>query len=306
MTHKAGFVSIIGYPNVGKSTLMNALVGERLSIITPKAQTTRHRIMGILSGDDFQIVYSDTPGIIKPHYLLHRSMMAAVLSTLSDADAIVLVTEIDTPFDNEQILRKLKEHETPIIVVINKVDLSSEMVVKQAMEKWQARFPDSDVIPVSALHKFNLGRLLDLIIDKLPDNPEYYPKDELSDRSERFFVSEIIREKIFLLFGEEIPYSCEVIIDAFKEDENITRIEATIYVSRESQKAIILGKQGKAIKKLGMAARKEIEAFLDQHIFLGLTVKVEKNWRENERLLKRFGYMTDKEDQREDTDSNFN
>jgi len=306
MTHKAGFVSIIGYPNVGKSTLMNALVGERLSIITPKAQTTRHRIMGILSGDDFQIVYSDTPGIIKPHYLLHRSMMAAVLSSLSDADAILLVTEIDTPFDNEQILRKLKEHETPIIVVINKVDLSSEMVVKQAMEKWQARFPDSDVIPVSALHKFNLGRLLDLIIDKLPDNPEYYPKDELSDRSERFFVSEIIREKIFFLFGEEIPYSCEVIIDAFKEDENITRIEATIYVSRESQKAIILGKQGKAIKKLGMAARKEIEAFLDQHIFLGLTVKVEKNWRENERLLKRFGYMTDKEDQREDTDSNFN
>ncbi len=292
MVHKAGFVSIIGYPNVGKSTLMNALVGERLSIITPKAQTTRHRIMGILSGDDFQIVYSDTPGIIKPHYLLHRSMMAAVLSSLSDADAIVLVTEIDTPFDNEQILKKLKEHETPIIVVINKVDLSSEEVVKQAMEKWQARFPDSDVIPVSALHKFNLGRLLDLIIDKLPDNPEYYPKDELSDRSERFFVSEMIREKIFLLFGEEIPYSCEVIVDSFKEDEKLIRIEATIYVSRDSQKAIILGKQGKAIKKLGMAARKEIEAFLDKHIFLGLTVKVEKNWRENERLLKRFGYTT--------------
>ena len=296
MVHKAGFVSIIGYPNVGKSTLMNALVGERLSIITPKAQTTRHRIMGILSGDDFQIVYSDTPGIIKPHYLLHRSMMAAVLSSLSDADAIVLVTEIDTPFDNEQILKKLKEHETPIIVVINKVDLSSEEVVKQAMEKWQARFPDSDVIPVSALHKFNLGRLLDLIIDKLPDNPEYYPKDELSDRSERFFVSEMIREKIFLLFGEEIPYSCEVIVDSFKEDEKLTRIEATIYVSRDSQKAIILGKQGKAIKKLGMAARKEIEAFLDKHIFLGLTVKVEKNWRENERLLKRFGYTTDNTD----------
>ncbi|MBC8315120.1 MAG: GTPase Era [Bacteroidales bacterium] len=292
MTHKAGFVSIIGYPNVGKSTLMNALVGERLSIITPKAQTTRHRIMGILSGDDFQIVYSDTPGIIKPHYLLHRSMMAAVLSSLSDADAIVLVTEIDTPFDNEQILKKLKEHNTPIIMVINKVDISSEEIVKQAMEKWQSLFPDSDVIPVSALHKFNLGRLLDLIIDKLPDNPEYYPKDELSDRSERFFVSEMIREKIFLLFGEEIPYSCEVIVDSFKEDEKITRIEATIYVSRDSQKAIILGKQGKAIKKLGMAARKEIEAFLDQHIFLGLTVKVEKNWRENEHLLKRFGYTT--------------
>jgi len=296
MTHKAGFVSIIGYPNVGKSTLMNALVGERLSIITPKAQTTRHRIMGILSGDDFQIVYSDTPGIIKPHYLLHRSMMAAVFSSLSDADAILLVTEIDTPFDNEQILSKLNEHETPVIVVINKVDLSSEEVVKQAIEKWQTRFPDSEVIPVSALYKFNLGKLLDLIIDKLPDHPEYYPKDELSDRSERFFVSEMIREKIFLLFGEEIPYSCEVIVDAFKEEEKLTRIEATIYVSRNSQKAIILGKQGKAIKKLGMEARKEIEAFLDQHIFLGLTVKVEKNWRENERLLKRFGYTSTDDD----------
>ena len=296
MTHKAGFVSIIGYPNVGKSTLMNALVGERLSIITPKAQTTRHRIMGILSGDDFQIVYSDTPGIIKPHYLLHRSMMAAVFSSLSDADAIILVTEIDTPFDNEQILKKLKDHETPVIVVINKVDLSSEEVVKNAIEKWQTKFPGSDVIPVSALHKFNLGKLLDLIIDKLPDSPEFYPKDELSDRSERFFVSEMVREKIFLQFGEEIPYSCEVIVDSFQEDEKITRIEATIYVSRDSQKAIILGKQGKAIKKLGIESRKEIEAFLEKHIFLGLTVKVEKNWRENERLLKRFGYSTDNPD----------
>ncbi|MFC2101718.1 GTPase Era [Bacteroidota bacterium] len=294
MAHKAGFVSIIGYPNVGKSTLMNALVGERLSIITPKAQTTRHRIMGILSGEDFQIVYSDTPGIIKPHYMLHRSMMSAVMASLSDADVILLVTEIDTPFDNEQIIERLKDNGTPLIVVINKVDLSSENMVKQAIEKWAIQFPEAEIIPVSALHLFNLGKLLDQIIDRLPDGPEYYPKDELSDRTERFFVSEIIREKIFLLFGEEVPYSCEVIIDSFKEDVNLDRIEATIYVSRESQKAIILGKQGKSIKKLGMEARKEIEAFLDKHIFLGLTIKVEKNWRENERLLKRFGYMTDK------------
>jgi len=296
MAHKAGFVSIIGYPNVGKSTLMNALVGERLSIITPKAQTTRHRIMGILSGEDFQIIYSDTPGIIKPHYLLHRSMMSAVMASLSDADEILLVTEIDTPFENEQILEQLRDSSTPLIVVINKVDLSSETIVKQSIEKWKIQFPTADIIPVSALHLFNLGNLLDLIIEKLPEAPGYYPKDELSDRSVRFFVSEMIREKIFMLFGEEVPYSCEVIVDTFKEEDNLDRIEATIYVSRESQKAILLGKQGKSIKKLGMEARKEIETFLDKHIFLGLTIKVEKNWRENERLLKRFGYITNNEE----------
>lgn len=295
MAHKAGFVSIIGYPNVGKSTLMNALVGERLSIITPKAQTTRHRIMGILSGEDFQIVYSDTPGIIKPHYMLHRSMMSAVMASLSDADVVLLVTEIDSPFDNEQILEKLRENPTPLIVVINKVDLSTEEQVKQAIERWKILFPEAEIIPVSALHTFNLGKLLDLIIDRLPEHPGYYPKDELSDRTERFFVSEIIREKIFFLFGEEIPYSCEVVIDAFREEDNLDRIEATIYVSRESQKAILLGKQGKSIKRLGSEARKDIEAFLEKHIFLGLTIKVEKNWRENERLLKRFGYPADKE-----------
>jgi len=295
MAHKAGFVSIIGYPNVGKSTLMNALVGERLSIITPKAQTTRHRIMGILSGEDFQIVYSDTPGIIKPHYMLHLSMMSAVMASLSDADVVLLVTEIDSPFDNEQILEKLRLNPTPLIVVINKVDLSTEEQVKQALERWKILFPEAEIIPVSALHTFNLGKLLDLIIDRLPEHPEYYPKDELSDRTERFFVSEIIREKIFLLFGEEIPYSCEVVIDAFREEDNLDRIEATIYVSRESQKAILLGKQGKSIKRLGSEARKDIEAFLEKHIYLGLTIKVEKNWRENERLLKRFGYPADKE-----------
>jgi GTP-binding protein Era len=293
MKHQAGFVSIIGYPNVGKSTLMNALVGEKLSIITPKAQTTRHRVMGILTGEEFQIVYSDTPGIIKPHYLLHQSMMSAVLSSLTDADVVLLVTEIDMPFDNKKVIDKLGELKAPVIVAINKVDLSTEEIVKQAIGKWEALFPGSDVIPVSALHRFNLGKLLDLVVEKLPENPPFYPADELSDRTERFFVSEIIREKILLLYGEEIPYSCEVVVDSFKEGEPVTRIEATVFVSRESQKAIILGRQGKAIKKLGTEARKEIEAFLEKHIFLGLTIKVEKNWRENERLLKRFGYQID-------------
>jgi len=290
MTHKAGFVSIIGYPNVGKSTLMNALVGERLSIITPKAQTTRHRIMGILSGDDFQIVYSDTPGIIKPHYLLHRSMMNAVFASLADADVILLVTESGTPFDNEQVLERLQGQPIPLIVVINKIDLATEEGVREAVSHWQEQFPEAAVLPVSALHKFNLGALLDLIIERLPEGPEFYPKDELSDRTERFFVSAIIRDKIFLLYGEEIPYSCEVAVESFKEEESIDRIEATIFVSRESQKAILLGKQGKAIKKLGTEARRSIEAFLEKHIFLGLTIKVEKNWRENPKMLKRFGY----------------
>ncbi|MCX6252224.1 MAG: GTPase Era [Bacteroidetes bacterium] len=294
MTHKAGFVSIIGYPNVGKSTIMNALVGEKLSIVTPKAQTTRHRILGILSGDDFQVVYSDTPGIVKPHYMLHKAMMSAVLSSLSDADVVMLVTEINVPFEHEEIIEYLKNSGVPLIIVINKVDLTTEESVKTAITKWELQFPKSVVIPASALHKFNLGKVLDAILDNIPESPPFYPKDELSDRTERFFVSEIIREKILKLYSEEIPYSCEVHVDAFTEEETIIRIEAMIYVSRESQKAIILGHQGKAIRKLGTEARKDIEAFLDKHVFLGLTVKVEKDWRENERMLKRFGYSFDK------------
>jgi len=290
MGHKAGFVSIIGYPNVGKSTLMNALIGEKLSIITPKVQTTRHRITGILSGEDFQIVYSDTPGIIKPHYLLHRSMMSAVSASLDDADLILLVTEPDMPFEHTDILTKLSDGHIPLIIAVNKVDISSEIRVKQAIQQWTTRFLRAEVVPVSALEKFNLGKLLDLMLEKLPENPAYFPKDELSDRSERFFVAEMIREKIFLLYSEEVPYSCEVIVDTFKENERLIRIEASIFVSRESQKAILLGKQGRAIKKLGSQARRELETFLERKIFLGLTVKVEKDWRENERLLRRFGY----------------
>jgi len=293
MMHKAGFVSIIGYPNVGKSTLMNALLGERLSIITPKIQTTRHRILGILSGEDFQVVFSDTPGILRPNYLLHRSMMSAVLASLTDADLILLLTEPNLPFDHGEILMKLRGNNLPLIIAINKMDLLPEAGSGPSVLDWQQRFPAAEVMPVSALQKINLGKLLDLILEKLPENPAYFPKEELSDRSERFFVAEMIREQIFLLYEEEVPYSCEVAVDVFREDPRITRIEATIFVSRESQKAILLGHQGKAIRKLGTRARKSIEAFLDRHIFLGLTVKVEKDWRENETFLRRFGYPSD-------------
>jgi GTPase len=291
--HRAGFVTIIGYPNVGKSTLMNAMVGEKLSIITHKIQTTRHRIKGILSGDDFQIVYSDTPGILEPHYLLHQAMMNEVTASLADADVILLLTETGTPFEMPEITGFIEQQKIPLIILLNKIDLSSEEVVKAAIESWQARFEGCEVIPISALHKFNLGKVLDTILAKLPESPAYYSKEELTDRSERFFISEIIREKILLQYKEEIPYSCEVAVDTFQEKENITYIVANIFVSRESQKAIILGHEGKAIKRLGTAARKDIEAFIDRRVFLELKVKVEKDWRENERMLKRFGYRSE-------------
>jgi GTP-binding protein Era len=288
--HKAGFVSIIGYPNVGKSTLMNALVGEKLSVITHKAQTTRHRIMGIFSTDDFQIVYSDTPGIIKPHYKLHRAMMSAVFSSLGDADVILLVTEIGNGFSQEDILKKLKEGSAPVIVVINKIDLGDMPKLEQEVAQWKGILPQADVLPVSALHNVNLDQVMKAIVHHLPESEPFYPKDELTDRSERFFVSEIIREKILLNFSQEVPYSTEVVVDSFKEEEKLTRISAVIYVARETQKGILLGHQGSAIRKLGTDARKDIEAFIDRHVFLELHVKVAKDWREDERALKRFGY----------------
>ncbi len=291
MSHKSGFVSIIGYPNTGKSTLMNSLLGERLSIVSPKAQTTRHRIMGILSGEDFQIVYSDTPGVIRPNYLLQEYMVSAVLSSLTDADVILLVTEPAEPFSDEKILGKIRENKTPVVVVVNKIDLSNEEAVKKELAAWQERIPGCEAIPASALHHFNLGKVLDAILERLPEGPAYYPKDELTDRSERFFVSEIIREQLLLQFGQEIPYSCEVSVNSFKEEGQLVRIQADIYTERESQKAIILGHQGSAIKKLGTAARKEIEQFLDKKVFLELRVKVEKYWREDQRMLRRFGYQ---------------
>jgi len=290
MSHKAGFVSIIGYPNVGKSTLMNALLGERLSIITPKAQTTRHRIMGIFSGDDYQVVYSDTPGVIDPRYKLHKAMMSAVFSAIDDADVILLVTEPGNDFHNLDILTKLKECAVPVIIVVNKIDLGNMESLESGVARWMNLMPDATVLPVSALHKLNLDQVFKSIINQLPESQPFYPKDELTDRSQRFFVSEIIREKILLNFSQEIPYSTEVAVESFTEEDRLTRIAATIFVARDTQKGIILGHQGSAIKKLGSDARKDIEAFLDKHIFLELRVKVSKDWREDERALKRFGY----------------
>ena len=291
MSHKAGFVSIIGYPNVGKSTLMNALIGEKLSIITPKAQTTRHRIMGLFSGEDFQIVYSDTPGILKPHYKLHGAMMSAVYAAIDDADVILLLTEPANEFSQQEILDQLKTSNLPVIVVINKIDQTSMPLLEKEVQHWQSVLEKAVILPVSALHRQNLDQVMKAVIDRLPESPAFYPKDELTDRSQRFFVSEIIREKILLNFSKEIPYSTEVAVEEFREEPSITRITATIYVARETQKGILLGYQGKAIKKLGADARKEIEAFLDVHVFLELRVKVAKDWRQDEKALKRFGYI---------------
>ena len=290
MEHKSGFVNIIGHPNVGKSTLMNALVGEKLSIITSKAQTTRHRIMGIVNGDDFQIIYSDTPGIVKPHYKLHESMMKFVQMAIEDADVFLLVTEKgDVAFD-ETFVTKLNSLQRPIVALLNKVDLCEQNEVVDLLKGLEEKFPTAIVMPVSALHKFNLDRVFDTLLEKLPLSPPYYPKDELTDRSIRFFVSEIIREKILLYFKQEIPYSVEVAVDEYKELPHITSISATIYVARESQKAIILGHQGRSIKGLGMAARKDIEEFIEGKSYLDLRVKVSKDWRDDPQQLKRFGY----------------
>ncbi|MFH1119843.1 MAG: GTPase Era [Bacteroidota bacterium] len=290
MEHKSGFVNIIGHPNVGKSTLMNALVGEKLSIITSKAQTTRHRIMGIVNGDDFQIVYSDTPGIVKPHYKLHESMMKFVDSAMEDADVFLLVTERDDVAFEDDLIAKLNSLNKPVVLVLNKIDLCTQEEAMVLIKNLEERLPSAVVIPVSALHRFNLDRVFDTLVDKLPASPPYYPKDELTDRSMRFFVSEIIREKILLYFQQEIPYSVEVVVDEYKEKENITAITSTIYVARESQKAIILGHHGKSIKGLGMAARKDIEEFISARVFLDLRVKVSKDWRDDPQQLRRFGY----------------
>lgn len=293
MNHKAGFVTIIGYPNTGKSTLMNALVGEKLSITTPKAQTTRHRIMGIYTGDGFQIVYSDTPGILDPRYKLQSAMMSAVLAALEDADVILLVTEGANEFDHKRILEKLHDAGNQVIVVLNKMDLGNMQLLEKQVEHWQSILPAATILPVSALHRVNLDQVLKAILGKLPDSPAYYPDDELTDRTQRFFVSEIIREKILLNFAQEIPYSTEVSVESFREEEKITRISAVIHVARESQKAILLGHKGNAIRKLGTESRKDIESFIGQHIFLELTVKVAKDWREDDRALRRFGYTTE-------------
>ena len=292
MTHKSGFVNIIGNPNVGKSTLMNALVGERLSIITSKAQTTRHRIMGIVNGDDFQIVYSDTPGVLKPAYKLQESMMKFVMSALEDADIILYITDTqESPNKNIEFLNLLKEHNAPVILVINKVDLSDQVKLEQLVEMWHTTLPDAAIIPTSALHKFNIEPILKAILDKLPEGHEFFPKDSLTDRTTRFFASEIIREKVLTTYQKEIPYSVEVVIEEYTEEPTIDRMRAIIYVVRETQKGIIIGHQGKMLKKVGTEARIELEKFLEKKVFLEMYVKVDPNWRDDERKLKRFGYM---------------
>jgi GTP-binding protein Era len=290
MEHKAGFVNIIGKPNVGKSTLMNAMVGEKLSIITPKAQTTRHRILGIVNSDDYQIVFSDTPGIVKPHYELHKSMMKFVEGAIEDADIILFVTEVKEKELEEENIQRIRKATVPVIILINKIDQCEQDVAAKKLEEMLALFPEATCIPVSALHNFNIEAILNKIVELLPESPAYYPKDELTDRSTRFFISEIIREKILLLYKQEIPYSAQVIIETYVEEPKLTRIAATIHVARDTQKSILIGKGGIAIKRLGTDSRKDIETFIGQKVFLELFVKVTKDWRDDERTLRHFGY----------------
>jgi GTPase len=290
--HKSGFVNIIGNPNVGKSTLMNALVGERLSIITSKAQTTRHRVMGIVNGEDFQIVYSDTPGILKPNYRMQESMLKFVDTAFQDADIILYVTDVVEKIDkNQSYIAKLQNSEMQVLLLINKIDLVPNERVVELVDEWHRLVPEAEILPVSALQKTNLTFLFDKILATLPEGPAYYPKDTLTDKSERFFISEIIREKIFLHYQKEIPYSVEVGIESFKDEKNIVRIGAVIYVMRDSQKGILIGHKGEALKKVGTESRIDIEEFLDKKVFLELFVKVSKDWRDSAFKLRDFGFQ---------------
>ena len=289
--HRAGFVNIIGNPNVGKSTLMNALVGEKLSIVTAKAQTTRHRIMGIVNGEDYQIVYSDTPGILKPNYRLQQSMMNFVDTAIGDADIILYVTDtIEKGDKNEEYIAKLKNIQCPVILVINKIDISSQEQVMELMKWWKEQIPNAIIFPASAQEKFNLDNIFDTIVSNLPTAPAWYDKDVFTDKNLRFFASEIVREKIFLNYKEEIPYSCEVVVEEFKEGAERYDISAVIYVMREIQKGIIIGKGGQSLKKVGTQARIDMEDFFQKKVFLRLFVKVDEDWRENKKELRRFGY----------------
>lgn len=292
--HKSGFVNIVGNPNVGKSTLMNALVGERISIITSKAQTTRHRIMGIVNGDDFQIVYSDTPGVLKPNYKLQESMLEFSTSALTDADVLLYVTDvIDSAEKNAFFLEKVRNMQgnTKIILIINKIDLIDQPRLEQLVDFWHNELPQAEIFPLSAKERFNIEPLFRHIKELLPESPPFFDKDALTDKPERFFVNEIIREKILLNYDKEIPYSAEVAVEAFKEDDKLIRISAVIYCERESQKAILIGKGGTALRKVGTQARKDIEAFFGKKVFLELFVKVERDWRNREQKLRSFGYQ---------------
>ncbi len=289
--HKSGFVNIIGCPNVGKSTLMNALVGERLSIITSKAQTTRHRIMGIVSGEDYQIVFSDTPGIIKPLYKLQEKMMQFVITAFTDADLFLLITDVFEDIQlEESYLAKLQKTDTPILLLINKIDVATQQQLEEKLLAWKEKLPQAEIIAISALEKFNIDKIMSRIIEKLPAGNAFYSKEEFTDKSERFFVCEIVREKILLNYKKEIPYSVEVIVNSFKEEEKIIKIQVDILVERDSQKGIIIGDKGSALKRVGTQARKDMEIFFKKQIFLELFVKVDKDWRSNETRLKNFGY----------------
>lgn len=291
MSHRSGFVNILGNPNVGKSTLMNALVGEKLSIITSKAQTTRHRIMGIVNGVDFQIVYSDTPGIIKPKYRLHEVMMNVVSAAMTDADIILYVTDVhEKPDLDSGHLDKIRDSGIPVIIAVNKIELSNQSTLEMIVGSWEKKFPKSPVIPVSALKSFNIETLLNAVTSKLPEGEPYFPKDQLTDKYERFFASEIIREKILVNYEKEIPYSVEIEIDSFKEEKDLIKIRALIHVTRDSQKGIIIGHKGQKLKKVGTEARVDMEDFFRKKIFLELYVKVTRDWRDKPQELKRFGY----------------
>lgn len=292
--HKAGFVNIVGNPNVGKSTLMNVLVGERISIATFKAQTTRHRIMGIYNMDDMQIVFSDTPGVLKPNYKLQESMLNFSNSALSDADVLLYVTDVvETPDKNNQFIQKVRQQSAPVLLLINKIDLTDQEKLVKLVEEWKELLPQAEIIPISAATKFNVDYVMKRIKELLPDSPPYFDKDQWTDKPARFFVTEIIREKILLYYDKEIPYSVEVVVEQFKEDARMIHIHAVIYVERDSQKGIIIGKQGKALKKVASEARRELERFFGKTVFLETYVKVDKDWRSSDKELRNFGYQLD-------------
>ncbi len=292
MAHKSGFVNIIGSPNVGKSTLMNQLIGERLSIVTSKAQTTRHRILGIVNEEDYQICFSDTPGVLVPSYKLQEGMMQFVESALQDADLFLLVTDFfEEELNDPDILERLKKTNAPILVLINKLDLVDQDKMEAKVQKWSEKLPGANILPISAMHNANVDLVMQWILARLPEGPAYYDKEALTDKPERFFASEIIREKILQQFKKEIPYSVEVVVEEFKESDDIIRIRSIIYVARDSQKGIIIGHQGLALKGIGIDARMDLEKFFQKQIFLDLFVKVNKDWKSDERKLKRFGYL---------------
>ena len=289
--HKSGFINIIGNPNVGKSTLMNNLVGEKLSIITSKAQTTRHRILGIVNGDNFQLIFSDTPGIIKPSYELQDSMMDFVKSALEDADVILYMLEIgEKSIKDPDVHNKIQSTKTPTIILLNKIDLSNQEDLENQINIWSNKYPNTEIYPISALNNFNTEKVINRIIELIPESPPYFPKDQLTDKPERFFVNEKLREKILMYYNKEIPYSVEVQTEEFKEEESIIKIRSLILVERESQKGIIIGHKGVALKKIGTKARIDLEKFFGKKVFIELHVKVSKNWRSNPNQLKKFGY----------------